>query len=468
MADNNVRLGQRLKQEQKKKAASITVKASELLGCSPEDIETIVENEVESNYALEKGMDEKDTERQPYVQKVTYGVTAKVQEIFEKTTPSSETLIEHMEEQINASNMNERQKVIAQYIVGSLDRNGYLRDDAWTIADDITFKENYSVEEDEVLEVIKEIQKMDPVGIAAHDLKECLLLQLAQRHTPLTPLATRMVDKCFKDFLNNRRDHIARTLGATITEVNEAYEKEIRKLDPKPAGAYDSDGNDNSLHVTPTFIITVEDEQISYEIPNRIPELHVSETFSTAYDELNQRKTLSDGDAQAKEQIGKNVESADIFVSALMMRMETLKQTIEAIIKIQREFFINNGDVEFLKPMKLEDLANITGRNTSVLSRATSSKYMATPWGLMPVRELFSEGCTRTMPDGKEVVISTRVVQNRLRTLIDEENKNKPMSDEALCNVLKQEGYDIQRRTVAKYRDLLGIPVAAQRRKFSD
>lgn len=466
MARTKLGIGTRQETRGPQAPAAVTVMASELLSLTPEDTEKLVENEVDTNLAIEKSDKDEDGGKQ-YTGRITYGVSAKAQEMFERKTAYTETLIEHMEEQISSSTLNERQRIIAGYVVGSLDRNGYLRDDPYYLADDISFNENENYEESEVVAVLKAIQQMDPVGIGARDLKECLLLQLAHRHTPLTPLATRIVEKCFKDFLNNRRDHIAKSLGVTVDEVNEVYEREIRKLDPKPAGAFDNSDVDSGVHITPTFIVEVEDDQITFEIPNRIPELYISESFKDAVDNLNERQHLNDKEKEDKKNMAENMDKAEVFISALQMRQETLRQTMEAIIHVQREFFLNNGDDDYLKPMKLEDLARITGRNTSVMSRATSGKYISTPWGLMPMRELFSEGGKQVKEDGSEETVSTRAIKKRLKAIVDGEDKSKPLSDDALCAILKKEGYKIERRTVAKYRGLLNIPKAALRRKFT-
>lgn len=447
-------------------APAVRVMASELLNLTPDEFEIHVDNVVSANLAIEKSEKNADDTPRPHLGKVTYGVSSKVQEIFEQKAAYTETLIEHMEEQINASNLNERQRLIASYIVGSLDRNGYLRDDPYNLACDISFKESSNYDEEEVIQVLKVIQQMDPVGIGARDLKECLLLQLAQRHTQYTPLATRIVGKCFKDMLNNRRDHIAKALGITIEEVNTVYAREIRKLDPKPAGAFDSSDADAGVQVTPTFIIDIEDDQITYEIPNRIPELHISQSYKDAVVELDKHKDQSNKEKEEEGTLSDKIEKADIFISALEMRQETLRQTIEAIIHIQRDFFLNNGDEQLLKPMKLEDLSKRTGRSTSVLSRATSGKYISTPWGIMPMRELFSESLTTVNDEGQVVEVSTRAVKNRLKALIDGEDKSKPLADAILCDLLNKEGFKISRRTVAKYRDQMDIPVAQHRRQF--
>lgn len=448
---------------------AVTVIASELLKMTPEDAEVKVLNESESNPAIEKTEQDHDVALdKQYVRNITYGVSGKVQEIFEKKAAYSETLIEHMQEQISSSPLDERQRMIADYIVGSLDRNGYFRDDPYALADDISFKESLLVEEHEVIEVLHHIQQMEPVGIGAQDLKECLMLQLSHRNSPYTATARTIVDKCFNDFMGNRRDRIARTLSLSVDEVNEVYAKEIRKLDPKPAGAYDTSDTDYMLQVTPTFVVSVDVDQITYEIPNRIPELHVSQAYKEALEHYDHKENLSESEKEEKKSIKDNVDSADVFVSALKMRQETLKQTIEAIVHMQRDFFLNNGDPAHLKPMKLKDLERMTGRNASVLSRATSGKYVSTPWGLMPLRELFSERGKHIDDSGQEGEVSTRIIKEKLRQIIANEDKSHPLSDDRLEKMLNEEGFQIKRRTVAKYRVQLGLPTASLRREYNE
>ncbi len=400
------------------------------------------------------------------IRNTSHGANEKILERFERRAAYNETLIEHMKEQINSSSLDNRQRLIADYIVGSLDRNGYFRDDPYALADDISFKEGIDVSEDEVLDVLAHIQQMEPVGIGARDLRECLLLQLRQRNTQYSATARRIVDECFKDFMGNRLDRIANTLGISLDEVNEVYDKEIRKLDPKPAGAYDTSDSEFMMQVTPTFVVNVDGDEISYEIPNRIPELYVAEAYREALDSLDSKEQLSDSEREVRKAIKDNVDKADVFVSALQMRQETLKQTIEAILHLQQDYFLNNGDPSCLKPMKLKDLERITGRNASVLSRATSGKFMSTPWGLVKVRDLFSESSRQINADGHEEEISTRQIKTRLQQLVDNEDKSKPLSDDKLTQLLQSEGYNIKRRTVNKYRDQLDIPTAALRREY--
>lgn len=454
----------KLEQKQARRVAAIKAAAASLLEQTPEEIIETAEAEADKNPAIERDTQNNDPGQRMVVS--TNGLSSKAVQFYENTASNPVSLNSFMEEQINESDLDEKQRVIANYIVGNLDNNGYLERDTYSLSIDISSNESTYIDEEEVIEVLKHIQSMKPAGIAARDLQECLLLQLDQRNTSLTPLARTMIENHFKDFINNRRDRIATALGVSQETVNDIYTREIRKLDPKPGGSFDSPTVDRPLQVTPTFIITVEDDEINMEIPNRVPELYVSQSYKDVADELDSKDDLSDDEKVTKDAIEKNIMDAEVFISAMQMRKETLKQTMDAILRIQRQFFLSNGDETTLKPMRLEDISIITGRDKSVLSRATNGKYVKTPWGIMSLRDLFSEGTTRRNHDGEEETISTREIKALIKEIIDNEDKTSPLSDSALCELLEQRGYTVKRRTINKYRDQLGIPVKSLRKVY--
>lgn len=455
---------QKLEQKQARRVAAIKAATASLLEQTPEELIETTEAEADKNPAIEKSAQDEDSPTRMVIS--TNGLSSKAVQFYESTTSNPVSLNSFMQEQINESDLDEKQRMIANYIVGNLDDNGYLDRDTYSLSIDISSSESTYIDEDEVLEVLKQVQAMKPSGIAARDFKECLLIQLDQRHTPLTPLARKMINEHFKDFINNRRDRIATALHVSQETVNEVYTREIRKLDPKPGGSFDSPTVDRPMQVTPTFIITVEDDEINMEIPSRIPELYVSQSYRDVADELDSKEDLTSDEKDTRDAIEKNISDAEVFISALQMRQETLKQTMDAILRIQRQFFLSNGDETMLKPMRLEDISQMTGRDNSVLSRATNGKYIKTPWGIMALRDLFSEGSTRRNKDGKEETISTREIKSLIKEIIDNEDKSAPLSDIALCTMLEERGYTIKRRTVAKYRDQLGIPTKALRKVF--
>lgn len=465
-------------QKERQKAQRISVVANTLLEKSPEDLYAAVMSEQDRNQALVEKVSESD--RQTETQEVKskkgvgyahYGVSDALMRAYEYNATQYESLIDHMAEQIESSDLNKRQCDIAHYIVGCIDGRGYLTRGVEAIADDLSFggtmvDGDMFVDPDEVAMVLHKVQRMDPIGIGTSDLKECLLVQLEARSHELTPLAVEVIDKHFSALINNKLDTIAAAMHITIDKLDEVIRKEIRKLNPRPGLVFGSIEETIGQHITPTFIVSVDDnDEISYEIPSNIPEFNVSESYKAVADACD-----DDGNGgltkKVLEDIKTQVDNANVFISALKQRQQTLKQVIEAIISLQHDFFVNNGDETMLKPMTLEDLRTKTGRDTSVLSRATAGKYMDTPWGIMPLRELFSGRMSKTNDEGVEETISTRKIQNRLKELVDAEDKFKPLSDQKLCDMLKGEGYDIARRTVAKYREKMGVRTAGERKKF--
>ncbi|MCF0181643.1 MAG: RNA polymerase factor sigma-54 [Muribaculaceae bacterium] len=476
MANSPQKSGQGQSQIQEQgniQAQKIVLETNHLLELDPERFEEVVASVVDRNDAIEKKIeDEKFTASEStsgkYYEPARYSVSQRTIDYFDNTACNTESLVEHMEEQVRESNLTPLQQTIAKQIIGNLNRAGYLTRLPYEIADDVTFNSTSFIDvgEEEVLEVLDFIQhNMEPAGIAARDSQECLLLQLGRRHNALTPLATTIVNDYFGDLLNNRLDRIATALNIDVDKVVEAKEKEIKKLDPSPGSAFSSDGilGINGIYITPTFIIDIdEDDNIGYEIPCRIPELYVSKSYKDYLEETKKRKDMSENEQAIKDNINKKVDDAGIFVSALEMRMKTLKSVIEAIIHLQRDYFLSYGDETQLKPMKLQDLSNITGRDAAVMSRATSGKYMETPWGLVPLRTLFS-GVIKKEDDD----VSTREIKAALKELVANEDKKFPLSDQAITNMLNEKGYQVARRTVAKYREQLDIPVATQRKQYN-
>lgn len=375
------------------------------------------------------------------------------------------TLYEDLLRQVGESKLSNKEQMIASHIVGNLDDNGFFTMDPYELADYITFKEGESTDEDEVLDVLKTVQAMEPAGIAARNLQECMLLQLAQRHTSYTPMATRLIQEHWDLFQGNRIDRIAKAMDITVHDVNDLYEKELNHVASIPGRGFNTTVT-NEQHITPTFIISVDGNDVNVEIPNNFPELHIAESYKEVLRKFdNSGRVLSKDEAEARAYIAKGINNADIFIKALEMRQQTLAVTMAAIIKLQHDYFLSGGNVFMLKPMKLEDLESVAGRDVSTLSRATSEKYMLTDWGTVALRELFSEGLNKRLPDGTITKASTMEVKQVLATLIRNEDKTKPLSDEKLAGKLNEMGYDIARRTVVKYREIMKIPNTAMRKQ---
>ncbi|MCQ2288394.1 MAG: RNA polymerase factor sigma-54 [Muribaculaceae bacterium] len=468
-----------VQQQEKDPIRALNRIVGELLDGNEEDALKYVQNEVERNMGLEQKnsgdpeAEHKDTQTEhndkrddsydygiPLATGGSRGGSGYVWGSNDSET--DETIIEHMMPQINESSLNEKQRLIATYIVGNLDNWGYLTRKTDEIADDMSFNDAIITETSEVEEVLKVVQDMEPAGIAARDIPECLLLQLKQRNTPYTKDAIEIVTKHFKDLANNRHDRIAASMGITVEDVSTIITKEIHKLDPKPGAAY---AGTSARPISPTFYIMVEGNDVRLEIPNKIPDLYVSKSYAAELARLNNKDKLSANETKEKSALQDSVNKANLLIKALQMRQETLTQTMMAIIDMQREYFLNDGDDEFLVPMTLKDLQEKTGRDQSVLSRATSNKYASTPWGTIALRDLFSEGIEYTDSDGNKHIVSTTVVKNRLRNIISEEDKQHPLSDMKLCEALNEMGFNIARRTVAKYREEMKINPAKVRKE---
>lgn len=374
---------------------------------------------------------------------------------------AEDSLYEHLMAQFGETDFDERQRLIATHIVGNLDDRGFLAADPYDIAYDIFNLEYIDVTEDEVLEVLAVVQTFEPLGVGARNLQECLLIQLGQRNTQYTSLAVKMVAEHFGDFMNQRLDKLAKSMKVSEDEIRMVYKKEIHKLDPKPAGAYSVESESRMQQIMPTFEIKVEDGEISFEIPSYLPSLHVSQTYRDYYASIRDQRHPSDDVRKQREELLKNINKAESYIEALKMRQETLTRTMNAIIHIQRDYFLNFGDKQMLKPMKLRDLAALADRDESTLSRATSDKYMSTPWGTIPLKTLFAEGIAVA---GGEV--ANKAIQDAIAELVQGEDKQKPLSDSAIADIVnKKLGCDIARRTVNKYRHALNIPSASTRKK---
>lgn len=470
-------------------ATQLQCVAGRLMEKSAAEIDKEIENEIFGNPALEKRSDDidnslnnRDEEGRQYnesadeMQKNDYGndddaPTARYNasnysrddEYYERVVVNEESLIEHMEQQIAECDLTERQRIIATNIIGNLKDSGYLERSTRSIADDITFNEYIEVDKDEVEEVLAVIQGLEPAGIAARDVQECLLLQL-QRHDDLRSQQARtIVERHFDDLANRRFDRIAQSLNVKPADVQEIVETTILPLNPKPGYMYAGTSDDQSQQLTPDFVISIDEDSITLDMPNVIPELSIAQSYTMEYDSLTAKNKLSDKERVEKNELKNNIDSGVIFIKALKMRQETLYLTMSAIIKHQQDYFMSGGDDSQLKPMKLEDLAVATGRDKSTISRATINKYVDTPWGIKPLRFFFSEGMDK---HGEEGQVSTREIKQKLQELIAGEDKHAPFSDDKLCDLLNEQGYSIKRRTIAKYRDELKIPKASHRKTF--
>lgn len=372
---------------------------------------------------------------------------------------------EYLKSQIYLTKMDKPDRHIAKFVVGNIDSDGYLRRTAEELVDDINFQENLNVTDEKMREIIEQIRTFDPPGVAARDLQDCLLMQLKlKEQTPSVVLATDILSRMFDAFTRKQYTKIIQRFEITEDDLRMAI-AEIVHLSPRPSNNWSGTVYDrNQTTVNPDFIVEQEDEELIVSLnQGDVPSLHVSQEYSQMleyYAAKNEAKK-SDANRETTLFIKSKIEAAHNFIDALRQRNETLMQTMTAIVAYQREFFLQ-GDSSFLRPMVLKDIAEIIKLDVSTVSRVCNNKYVQTQFGIFPLKHFFSEAITKQ--DGGE--ISTREIKEAVRELIASEDKSRPITDDELVELLHQKGYSIARRTVAKYREQLGIPVARLRHQI--
>ena len=383
---------------------------------------------------------------------------------YEAPIVNEETFQDYLNQQLAYHDLTDEQLEIGQYIIGNLDDNGYLNRPVANIVDDMLFTMNVSTTEEEVNEVLRIVQQLDPPGIAARDLQECLLIQLKrlQEDNPFHndySLAMTIVKDFFEEFTKKHYDKIAKKLEVSNRDLKAALD-EILKLNPKPADASTS-STKNIHYITPDFFVFVRDDKVELSLDGRnAPELRISKSYLKMLEEFSNSKD-NRSKQEAVQFVRQKIDSAKWFIDAINQRQNTLYITMKAIVDIQKDYFLT-GDETQLKPMILKDVADKVGLDISTISRVANSKYVQTPYGTHLLKFFFSEGITNE--EGEEV--STREIKKILKDAVENEDKSSPMTDEQLMGVLKEKGYPIARRTVAKYREQLGIPVGRMRKKI--
>ncbi|RZS98924.1 RNA polymerase factor sigma-54 [Aquimarina brevivitae] len=381
----------------------------------------------------------------------------------EKSVPyaSGTTFHQHLVEQLNTYRLDEERRAIAEFLVGSIDESGYIRRNVADILDDLAFTQNVYTTEDKIEEVFKIVHQLDPAGVGARDLKECLLIQLERKDKTIAiKLATDMIRNAFDHFSKKHYDKLLSKFDIEEEQLKEAIE-EIEHLNPKPGGSYS--GNTRIVeHVVPDFTIRIVDGELELSLNGRnAPELHVSKEYNNMLQAYKASKEKSKSQKDAVLFIKQKLDAAKWFIEAVRQRQQTLFVTMSAIMHYQKEYFLT-GDERNLKPMILKDIADEIEMDVSTVSRVANSKYVDTPYGTKLIKDFFSESMTNT--EGEEV--STREIKKILEITIGEEDKKKPLTDEKLAKILKEKGYPIARRTVAKYREQLDLPVARLRKKI--
>ena len=372
-------------------------------------------------------------------------------------TSFADTLLEQM----NTEDLTPQQHQIMEYLIGSLDSDGLLRKDLATISDELAIYYSIFVEPDDIEDVLLRLQDFDPAGIAARSLQECLLIQVERmRATPLTMLMYRVIDECYDDFTANHWDNICRTLNISESTADTIRADIRRHLNPKPGAALGETQGKALDEITPDIILHIDyDSHISFELNNsRIPSLHIVAEDEQLIAQLANAKSKAEREALAFTR--NNVERANIFIEALRQRDKTVVNTMKAIIALQRQYFLTGDDTD-LQPMTLKTVADKTGYDVSTISRVCRAKYILTPWGNYRLRHFFTDSYTTDTG----TTTSTRVIKNTLRDVIAAEDPRRPYSDDKLVALMAAKGYPIARRTIAKYREQLNIPVARLRKK---
>jgi RNA polymerase sigma-54 factor len=363
--------------------------------------------------------------------------------------------------QLNTFILNEEEREIAEFLVGSIDDMGYIRRSIPDIVDDMAFTQGIYTDEKTVDRMLHVIHELEPSGVGARDLQECLLLQLKHKTpTEYVELATDIIENQFDAFTKKHYDKLLQKYGVSNEQLKKAVH-EIEKLNPKPGGSF-TGNNKITENVVPDFAIRIVEGELELTLNGRnAPTLHVSRDYKEMMQTYKDSKDKSAQQKDAVQFIKQKLDSAKWFIDAIKQRQETLFVTMNAIMHYQKEYFLE-GDETKLKPMILKDIADLVGLDISTISRVANSKFVETPYGTKLIKEFFSEAMTNDQ--GEEV--STLEIKKILKDIIDEEDKHKPLPDDQLADMLKDKGYPIARRTIAKYREQLDIPVARMRKKM--
>lgn len=371
---------------------------------------------------------------------------------------------DYLESQLGLRSLDERQHLLALYLLGNIDDDGYLRRKLENIVDDVAFALNIKTDEPELIGILRIIQELDPPGIGARNLQECLVLQIEAKEleSPAIKLAHRILKDYFEEFTKKHYDKIINRLNIKDEQLKDALD-EILKLNPKPGSAYTDPQHKGFGHIIPDFLLENNEGDLELNLnAKNVPELRVSRTYNEMLQGYQSNKgNNSKSEKEALNFVKQKLDSAKWFIDAIRQRQNTLLVTMNAIINYQHEYFLS-GDETKLRPMILKDIADITGLDVSTISRVANSKYIQTNFGILPLKFFFSEGMQTE--SGEEV--STREIKKILQDCLDSEDKRHPITDDKLAEILKEKGYQIARRTVAKYREQLNIPVARMRKEL--
>lgn len=372
---------------------------------------------------------------------------------------------EYLKSQIYLTKMDKPDRHIAKFVVGNIDEDGYLRRTTEELVDDLSFREGLIVTDEKMQEIVDQIKEFDPIGVGAYDLQECLLIQLKHKEvTPSTKLAISIIKDHFDTFSRRNFSKLLNKLPITEEQLKEAT-LEITRLNPRPGSAWIGTVVErNQSIVIPDFYVENTDDDLIININHgNISALHISEEYQKMLEEYSHHESNNSASIrEAARFVKTNIDNAKYFIDAIRQRNETMMRTIEVLVALQRNFFIH-GDSTYLKPLTLKDIASRTGYDVSTISRAFANKHVQTEFGIFPLKFFFSDKIVNTQ--GAEV--STREIKQKLREVIEQEDKANPITDDQLVEIMHTAGYPIARRTVAKYREQMGIPVARMRRQMT-
>lgn len=466
-----IKQGLELKQTQK--LSPLQIQTIKLIELPIQDLEQKIRSEIEENPVLDDSPDPdkpeeakdvsldelKDDDYIPsYKTKVSnWGKDPRPEY---NTFSVQKSFTQGLMDQLGCRSLSSKQNDIAVFLIGSLDSDGYLRRDIESVVDDLAFRAGIEASSNEVLDVLKVIQDFEPVGVGARTLQECLSLQLRSlAQTEDVVLAEKIIDGYFAEFSNKHFQKISAKLGITESELKKAIAR-IIKLNPSPGGGSDDEYEDHTQQIIPDFVLEDNDGYLSFTMPRfSIPELRVNRKYADLL--MRSKGSSQRAQKEAATFVRQKLDSAKWFIEALKQRQNTLYKTMSAILDYQREYF-ETGDETNLKPMVLKDIAQVTGFDISTISRVVNSKYIETHFGIYPLKYFFSEGMENS--EGEEV--STRELKKVLQDCIDSEDKKHPLTDEQLVSKMGERGYKVARRTIAKYRGQLGIPLARWRKEL--
>ncbi len=472
-------LNQKLQLKLSQKLSPQQIQLMKLIQLTTAELEQKVINEIEENPALEHGSESLDTNSSDF-ESETQSEDINVDDYlsdendnfndnFYSTneennnfqTKSSQSFHQYLDNQSRNLILNDKEKPLCEFLIGSIDESGYLRREVEDIIDDLAFTQNIITTRDDIISVLKKIQDLDPPGVGARSLEECLLIQLNKKtnHKESISNSIKIIESEFELFSKKKFSKLSEKLNLSDNDIKEAIE-EISKLNPKPGGSITSEFSNNSI--TPDFILTIEDGELLVELNKRnSPELRLSNSYKNILEGYKNDPNKSKSQSQAIQFLKQKLDSAKWFIEAIEQRYQTLYQTVNAIVNFQNNYFLS-GEESDLKPMILKDIAEMIKMDISTVSRVANSKYIDTPYGIKLLKSYFSEGMKNQ--DGNE--ISTIEIKRVLREIIDNEDKSKPLSDIELSKNLSGKGYNVARRTVSKYREQLEMPVARLRKEL--